>query len=65
MATSFFNSEKISEWFLDISKYVATGVLITSLLGGITSQWLIYGVSLLVIFSTLLLSMWFSNRTKK
>jgi ABC-type multidrug transport system permease subunit len=64
MATSFFNNEKVSEWLLDISKYVTTGVVITSLMGVIDKQWLLYTFSVAVILGTLFFSMWFSNRHK-
>jgi len=35
--------EEFAKWLLDIGKYVATAVLITSFLGDLGEKWMLYG----------------------
>ena len=39
---------EIGKWLLDVSKYVATAVIITTFLGGIEKIWLIYLVGVII-----------------
>jgi len=45
--------EEFAKWLLDIGKYVATAVLITSFLGDLGEKWMIYGFGILVVVSSL------------
>ena len=51
------NSEKreaekeIAKWFMDIAKYIATAILVTSFLGEFKQKWLIYSVGLLLVIA--------------
>ena len=42
-------NEKIADWFLDIAKYIATAILVTSFLGEFNHKWIIYSVGLLLV----------------
>ena len=42
-------NEKIADLFIDLGKYTATAILITSLMGEFQSKWLLYGGGLLVV----------------
>jgi len=60
--------EKISDWFWDIAKYVITGIIITSFLGGFDEPAMLYIVSSLVVTGLILCGVFFyilSNKNKK
>ena len=42
-------NEKIADWFLDVAKYIATAILVTSFLGEFQQKWLIYGAGLVLV----------------
>jgi len=42
-------NEKIADLFIDLGKYTATAILITSLMGEFKSKWLLYGGGLFVV----------------
>ena len=47
--------KEIGKWFMDIAKYVATAVLISSFLGSFEQKWAVYiGGSIIVIIGFLL-----------
>lgn len=56
--------EKISNYLLDVSKYVLTGVVITSLFNDVTNKIIIYLIGLTAVFSTLWLGLLLTNRRK-
>jgi len=43
--------KEVGKWFMDIAKYVATAVLISSFLGSFEQRWLIYtfGLGIVVV----------------
>ena len=41
--------KEIGKWFMDIAKYVATAVLISSFLGGLQQKWLMYVTGIVVV----------------
>ena len=44
--------KEIGKWFMDVAKYVATAVLISSFLGGFQQKWIMYVAgSLTVVLS--------------
>ncbi len=43
--------KEIARWFMDIAKYIATAILITSFLGEFEQKWLIYGIGLLLVMA--------------
>lgn len=51
--------EMTSQWLLDISKYVVTSVVITSILKGIDSQIIILMIGVLFAVFTFLLALMF------
>ena len=51
--------KEIGKWFMDISKYVATAVLISSFLGGFEQKWLMYLTGILTVIFCLFLGMYF------
>ena len=50
--------EELAKWLLDIGKYVATAVLITSFLGDLRESWMIYVFGLITVFVSLLAGLW-------
>ena len=52
---------------MDIAKYVATAVLISSFLGGLQQKWLMYITGIIVVVIFLVLGMFYINdkETKK
>ena len=60
--------EELGKWLLDVAKYVATAVVITSFVGEFTSRWMLYVVSILLVSCCLGTGLWFirkSNKEKK
>jgi len=43
----------LSQWLMDVAKYVATAVLVSSLFGDFERKWVLYGVGLLLVSSFL------------
>jgi len=56
--------KEIGRWFMDIAKYVATGVLISSFLGGFEQKWLMYSVGILTVVFCLFLGLYFIKNQK-
>ena len=57
--------EKLSEYLLDVSKYILTGVVITSLFNDVTNKIIIYIIGLTAVFSTLWLGLILTNKGKE
>jgi len=57
-------NNEIGKWFMDIAKYVATAILISSFLGGLQQKWLMYVTGIVVVVVFLLLGMFFINDKK-
>ena len=59
--------KEIGKWFMDIAKYVATAVLISSFLGGLQQKWLMYVMGIVVVAIFLFLGIFYMNdkETKK
>ena len=58
-------SEKIEDWFLDISKYVLTAIVISSFLANLRETWMIYVVGALVASACFGVAAWISIKNKK
>ncbi|MDR1342862.1 MAG: hypothetical protein LBK18_06370 [Prevotellaceae bacterium] len=41
--------KEIGKWFMDVAKYVATAILISSFLGGFSEKWIIYVVGAILV----------------
>jgi len=50
---------------MDIAKYVATAVLISSFLGGFGQKWVMYLVGIITVLLSLCLGIYFINDKKK
>ncbi|MCL2027219.1 MAG: hypothetical protein FWG79_01910 [Bacteroidales bacterium] len=59
------NFEKVSDWFWDIAKYVITGIIITSFLGGFEEPVQLYTVSGIVVVGLILCGIFFHVLSKK
>jgi len=57
--------KEIGKWFMDIAKYVATAVLISSFLGGFQQKWLMYFIGTVVVIIALIAGMVLINDKKK
>ena len=57
--------EKLADYLLDVSKYILTGVVITSLFNDVTNKIIIYIIGLTAVFSTLLLGLRLTNKRKE
>ena len=57
--------EELGKWLLDVAKYVATAVLISTFLGEFTSRWIIYVVGILAVIVFLWMGLWFIRKAAK
>jgi len=57
--------KEIGKWFMDIAKYVATAVLISSFLGSFERKWIIYIIALVIVMLCLFLGLHFLKDKKK
>jgi hypothetical protein len=56
--------EKLADYLIDVSKYVLTGVVITSLFNDVTDKTTIYLIGLAVVFLTLWSGIMLTNKRK-
>jgi hypothetical protein len=53
--------KEIGKWLMDVGKYVATAVLITTFLGGLQQKWLMYIISILLVVGFVSFGLLFIN----
>lgn len=56
--------EKFADYLIDVSKYVLTGVVITSLFNDVTDKTAVYLIGLATVFSTLILGLRLTSKRK-
>jgi cytochrome b subunit of formate dehydrogenase len=56
--------KELGKWLMDIAKYIATAVLISSFLGGFGQKWIMYLVGVITVILSLLLGLYFINDKK-
>jgi len=56
--------KEIGKWFMDVSKYVATAVLISSFLGGFEQQWIMYSVGTIAVILSFFIGLYFIKEKK-
>ena len=56
--------DKLGDYLLDVSKYVLTGVVITSLFSNIKEQAIIYSLGVLISFCSLIAGLLLTNKKK-
>ena len=57
--------KEIGKWFMDIAKYVATAILISSFLGSFEKKWAVYVVGIIIVSVGFLLGLYFINEKKQ
>ena len=57
--------EEFGKWLMDIAKYVATAVLLTTIFGGMEQKWLICAIASVVILTTLGMGLWLVRNKKE
>jgi hypothetical protein len=57
--------KELGKWLLDVAKYVATAVLISSFLGGLSPVGIMYVSGLIVVVSLLIVGFWLINKSDK
>ncbi|GHT33295.1 hypothetical protein FACS189434_07060 [Bacteroidia bacterium] len=57
--------KEIGKWFMDIAKYVATAVLISSFLGSFNDKWLVYIIGACIVLLCFFIGLYFINLKKK
>jgi len=57
--------KELGKWLLDVAKYVATAVLISSFLGGLNPKWIMYVAGFLVVTSLLIVGFWLIKKSEK
>jgi hypothetical protein len=57
--------KELGKWLLDVAKYVATAVLISSFLGGLNPKWMMYVCGSAVVISLLVVGFWLLNKNDK
>jgi len=56
--------KEIGKWFMDIAKYVATAILISSFLGSFQQKWAVYIVGATIVAVGFLLGLYFIKEKK-
>ena len=56
--------KEVGKWFLDIAKYVATAVIISSFLGSFQQKWVVYVVGTSIVIVGFLIGIYFINERK-
>ena len=56
--------KEIGKWFMDVAKYVATAVLISSFLGDFEQKWLMYSVGIVTVILSLFIGLYFIRDKK-
>ena len=51
--------KEVGKWFMDIAKYVATAVLISSFFGGLEQKWMMNVSGIIVVVFCLLMGLYF------
>lgn len=46
------------KWLMDIAKYIATAVVLSSIFGGIENGWLLVSLGIVAVSLTLILGLW-------
>ena len=57
--------EEIGKWLMDVAKYVATAVLISTFLGEFTSRWVIDVIGILSVILLMWMGLWFIAKTNQ
>jgi len=57
--------KEVGKWFMDIAKYVATAVLISSFLGGFEQKWIMYLVGIATVGVCFFLGLYYINDKQK
>lgn len=57
--------EEFGKWLMDIAKYVATAVLLTTIFGVMEQKWLICAIASVVILTTLGMGLWLVRKKKE
>lgn len=57
--------EKLANFLIDVAKYVLTGVIIASLFDEMTNKLSLYELGVSIVFSTLLVGLRLSSKTKE
>jgi hypothetical protein len=53
---------KLADLFIDMGKYTATAIFITSLIGEFEQKWVLYGVSLTLVALFIILGLVYLNK---
>jgi hypothetical protein len=56
--------KEIGKWFMDVAKYVATAILISSFLGSFEQKWAIYIVGTIIVAVAFFLGLFFIKQKK-
>ena len=57
--------KELGKWFMDVAKYVATAVLISSFLGGFEQKWIMYAIGSATVIISVLVGLWLIVKDKK
>jgi len=57
--------KELGKWFMDVAKYVATAVLISSSLAGFEQKWVMYVIGSVTIVLLMLVGLWLIIKDKK
>ena len=56
--------KELGKWFMDVAKYVATAVLISSFLGDFEQKWLMYIIGCVTVVFSVCLGLWLIVKDK-
>ena len=56
---------ELGKWLLDVAKYLATAVLISSFLGGFEQTWVMYAIGITAFVACLVIGLLLINKYNK
>jgi len=57
--------KEIGRWFMDVAKYVATAVLISSFLSGFEQKWMMYIIGAITVVLCFFVGLYYIKRDRK
>jgi ABC-type multidrug transport system permease subunit len=57
--------KEIGKWLMDIAKYVATAIIISSFLGSLQHKWMVYFLGFLIVIVCGLIGLYLINYKEK
>lgn len=57
--------KEMGKWLMDIAKYIATAVILSSVFGEVEQRWIVYIIGVVTLLLTLLSGLWLIKDKKE